>query len=154
MLHDLLTLFTLFISLFFFLHCQRNRLNSVLRESSWEMSGQDPVLSAQQVILPTSHLAEEGGSFCLPDECPSPMAWGSWTMGRPGLLKLQHAFPSSSLTLTPSLVHSFGDKNFFVGDHTLSSLATTWLGTIRNALVWDFFPLLPPLVFFPFLSLP
>jgi hypothetical protein len=56
-----------FFSLFFLLHCQGNGLSFVLRENSWEMPGPDPVLSAQQVGLPTGHVAEADGSVCLPN---------------------------------------------------------------------------------------
>jgi hypothetical protein len=76
-----------FFSLFVLLHCQGNRLSSVLRESSWQMLGQDPALSAQQAGLPASPVAEAGAESVCP-MCAPPMAWGSRRTGRPGLLNL------------------------------------------------------------------
>jgi hypothetical protein len=68
---------TLILSIFFLLHCQENRLRSVLRENSWETPGWDPALSAQQA----GRVAEVGDSVCLPNvHYPQQLgAHGAWT---------------------------------------------------------------------------
>jgi hypothetical protein len=80
-----------FFSLLFLLHCQENGLSSVLRESSWEMPDQDPVLSAQQVGLPAGRIAE-AVSVCTLHAAP--IAWRPQKMGGPGCLKLQQFLPN------------------------------------------------------------
>jgi hypothetical protein len=90
-----------FFSLSLLLHCQGNGLSSVLRESSWEIPGLDPALSAQQAGLHAGGIAEVGGSVSLPNAHSPHMPWDSWKMGRPGCLKLQHAFLSFFLSHIP-----------------------------------------------------
>jgi hypothetical protein len=91
------------------------------------MLGQDPSVSAQQAGLPAGFLAEVGGSVCL-SKAHSPHSWGSGRLDRPGCFKLQHVFPSSSLTLNPLSVLSFDDNDCMVGDHTARFLTPDMAG--------------------------